>query len=316
MDISIVIPLYNKAPYIERTLRSVLAQTHDRWECLVVDDGSTDGGAAIVRAQSDPRIRLLTQPNAGVAAARNRGAREARHPFVAFLDADDEWSPAFLHSIATLIQIYPQAVLYATAYAVETKRGLQTVGIHGVPADPAWTGVVQDYFQAAALSTDPPPNSSSVCVNRAAFFSSGGFSESRRLGEDIGLWITLARLGPLAYSSTVGAVYHRDDVESNTFGAYYGRANHFDFLSLLRDAGAAPPGYRAYLAKLVCRQARAALMNGYREDAVALTLDFPGKERFLERLLIRLAAGLPRRVLAALRFIKNIPGRIRIGVRS
>lgn len=96
MRVSVVIPLYNKAPYIGRALDSVAAQDFTDFELIVVDDGSTDGGAEIAEGYGDARVRLVRQPNAGPGAARNRGIEEARGAIIAFLDADDEWLPGYL----------------------------------------------------------------------------------------------------------------------------------------------------------------------------------------------------------------------------
>ncbi len=103
MKVSVIVPLYNKAPYILRALDSALAQTRTPDEVIVVDDGSQDDGPALVAACTDPRIRLIRQANAGPGPARNRGIREAQGEYLAFLDADDEWRPAFLErSLAVL----------------------------------------------------------------------------------------------------------------------------------------------------------------------------------------------------------------------
>ena len=101
-QVSVVIPLYNKAPYIDRALRSVLAQTFQDFEVIIVDDGSTDGGAKIVKSTTDKRIKLIQQKNSGVSAARNRGIQESKSKLIAFLDADDEWKSRFLEVILRL----------------------------------------------------------------------------------------------------------------------------------------------------------------------------------------------------------------------
>ena len=93
---TVVIPLYNKEREIEATLRSVLAQSRQPEEIVVVDDGSTDRSAEVVRRIGSPLVRLIQQPNAGVSAARNRGIAEARSSHIALLDGDDGWEPGYL----------------------------------------------------------------------------------------------------------------------------------------------------------------------------------------------------------------------------
>lgn len=94
--VSVIIPLYNKGKYIARTLRSVLQQQWTDFEVLVIDDGSTDNGASIVKSFNNKRVRLIRQTNKGPGSARNRGVRESHSPYLTFLDADDEWSADFL----------------------------------------------------------------------------------------------------------------------------------------------------------------------------------------------------------------------------
>lgn len=94
--VSVVIPLYNKGKYIDRALSSVLAQTRQPLEIIVVDDGSTDDGPERVLNFTDPKITLIRQENKGPGASRNAGLAKARGKYIAFLDADDEWLPTFL----------------------------------------------------------------------------------------------------------------------------------------------------------------------------------------------------------------------------
>ncbi len=116
--VSVVIPLYNKGPYIARTLSSVFAQQYPPFEIIVVDDCSTDDGPEKVLAYGDPRIKLIRNPvNSGPGAARNVGLALARGRYVSFLDADDEWYPRFLRTTVSCLEGNGgSAALAATGY--------------------------------------------------------------------------------------------------------------------------------------------------------------------------------------------------------
>ncbi|HEY0798329.1 MAG TPA: glycosyltransferase family A protein [Candidatus Baltobacteraceae bacterium] len=124
--VSVIVPLFNKAPYVLRALDSIARQTYTDFEVIVVDDGSTDGGEALVAAFDDPRVRLVKQSNAGPGAARNRGIAAARSTLLAFLDADDEWQPTFLARSLALLDAHPQAAAISSA-AVRDPPGCSTV---------------------------------------------------------------------------------------------------------------------------------------------------------------------------------------------
>ncbi len=114
--ISIIIPLYNAARFIAETLQSVQAQTYTDWECIVVDDGSTDNGAEIVlrMAQADTRICYVYQSNAGPSAARNHGLRLAKGDYIQFLDADDWFPPQrFEKMLAAYTRTEENVILYS-----------------------------------------------------------------------------------------------------------------------------------------------------------------------------------------------------------
>ncbi len=112
--LSVVIPTYNRAALIESTLQSVLKQSVQHLEVIVVDDGSTDGTAEVVDriAMGDPRVRYVSQPNSGANTARNRGIDEAQGPYLALLDADDHYLPTHLAESLEAIQAHPDHVIY------------------------------------------------------------------------------------------------------------------------------------------------------------------------------------------------------------
>lgn len=118
---SIVLTTYNRAWCIERAIASVLAQTEQRWELIIVDDGSTDATADILApyVQSSDRICLLAQPNSGTGAARQTGISHARGDFVTFLDSDDEYLPDHLHVRYRYIQDFPHCDFFYGGVQVE-----------------------------------------------------------------------------------------------------------------------------------------------------------------------------------------------------
>ncbi len=114
---SIIIPLYNKEHTITNSIGSVLDQSFQDYEIIIVDDGSTDSSAEIVRAFADPRIKLFSQQNAGPSAARNHGIREATGEWAVFLDADDQMTKSALESFHNAIRKAPDCTcIYSNAY--------------------------------------------------------------------------------------------------------------------------------------------------------------------------------------------------------
>lgn len=191
--VTVIVPLYNKVSYVRRALDSVLAQTFDDFECVVVDDGSTDEGPEIVKSYSDPRIRLVRQANAGPAAARNRGVKESTAPWVAFLDADDEWLPDFLRMSIEALANHPECMVSVTSHYEGPSRndltpffsrsGLCTgVWLLSADADAEDLERGRSVFMMGAV----------VC-QRHVFERYGGFYDRKRVicGEDTYLWLQL-----------------------------------------------------------------------------------------------------------------------------
>lgn len=115
--VSVITPCYNGANYIAETIESVLSQTYQKWEMIIVDDGSKDASADIIKyfVQKDSRIILVQQENAGSAAARNHGIRRAKGQYIALLDADDLWLPEFLEKQISFLK-KKQAICVSCAY--------------------------------------------------------------------------------------------------------------------------------------------------------------------------------------------------------
>jgi glycosyltransferase involved in cell wall biosynthesis len=204
--ISVIIPLYNKAGSIAQALDSVMAQECQDFEVVVVDDGSTDGGAAVVENYGDPRIRLVRQENAGVSAARNRGIEEARGEYVAFLDADDVWMPGFLSEIEALQKEFPQCRAQATNYVFNSNGVKSPTILRKIPFG-GERGVLVNYFEVASCS-HPPVCSICVCIERRLLQEIGGFPVGIKSGEDLLTWARVAVRTDWAYSMREMAQYN------------------------------------------------------------------------------------------------------------
>lgn len=209
-NISVVIPLYNKVAEIERTLRSVLEQSLQPLEIIVVDDGSTDGSAAIVERVGGERVRLIRQQNRGVSAARNKGIELSRGEYVAFLDGDDRWQPDYLKCLTDFIARYPDCGAYGVAFYVDSGDDL-------VLADTPQTEGVVDFFAESMQRYVLIP--SAATLRRDVLLDVGGFPNGMRMGEDQFLWTKVARSAKVAFLPTPLVVYSR--AASNRSAATY-----------------------------------------------------------------------------------------------
>ncbi|MFA6189055.1 MAG: glycosyltransferase family A protein [Sulfuricurvum sp.] len=208
MTFSIIIPLYNKADNVARTLESVLSQTYRDYEIVIVDDGSTDNSLSIVRSFDDPRIRIVQQKNAGVSAARNRGIAEAKYDLIAFLDADDEWLPDYLKTIKELENSSLQCHVFATNYKIVDSNINERFPVDtNLVLKNKESGIIKNYFDSA-VRTAPPICSSAVVIHKKALESIGGFPIGITLGEDLLTWARLACKYKIAYSKSIMAIYN------------------------------------------------------------------------------------------------------------
>lgn len=183
--VSVIIPTYNRAHLIDRPIRSVLTQTFQDFELLLVDDGSADRTEEAVRKVGDPRVRYIAQPcNAGVSAARNRGLRESCGEFVAFLDSDDEWLPEKLERQVEQFRQAPEKVglIYTSVEAVTAKNS-------------SWIfrSEHRGNVYRKLLERNFILSGSCVMIRRNVIRSAGFFDEGIPAIEDYDLWVRVAR---------------------------------------------------------------------------------------------------------------------------
>lgn len=197
MKFSIVIPLYNKAPYVGATLASVAAQTCSDYEVIVVDDGSTDGGPALVAALGLAWVRLLSQPNAGVSMARNRGVAQARGEWIAFLDADDWWHPTYLDSLCRMIdQGGTGTAMVATGFVNVRHEASAAFASWPVAAQPTEQihDLYAEWYRRTLFFT------SSVAVRASVLKAfEPCFPPGETAGEDMDVWFRSAETAGLAF---------------------------------------------------------------------------------------------------------------------
>lgn len=204
---SVVMPVYNVEAYIEEAIQSVLDQTFEDFELIVVDDGGPDGSNALARAFSDPRIRIVSQANRGLAGARNTGIAEARAAYIALLDSDDRWHRDKLLHHYVHLQANPHV---GVSYA-----GSRMIDETGKPMAVAMRPKLLNVSERDILCRNPVGNGSApvlrrVALDRAAFphpdepQRTCWFDESFRQSEDIELWVRLAALHGVTFEGIEG----------------------------------------------------------------------------------------------------------------
>lgn len=211
--ISVIMPAFNAAQHIRQSIQSVLAQTFDDWDLIVVDDGSTDETAIVAGSFSDPRIHCVGRENGGQAAARNTGIVSTHGEFVAFLDADDLWLPEKLDRQLEIARRTSADVVYCDGYVFfdggDEERSDFFAVVPGLKDGSTMTPLLYQYNRVATLS---------AMVKRQVIESIGLFDESRLFQncEDYELWLRLARAGHTFYGMPEKLMRYRRHQSSTT----------------------------------------------------------------------------------------------------
>ena len=199
---SVIMPLYNKQDTVIESIQSILAQTVQDFEIIIVDDGSSDDSAARAESVSDPRVSVLRKKNGGVSAARNYGVARAKGDYICFLDADDLWLPNHLEALQELISAVPDAGLYATRFRQESIDG----SVYSPDLGNKYILEFDNVFNTE-LEQRSVLNTNSICMQHRIFVDAGGFVEGERIGEDTSLWYRVAAFYKVAIINVVTTVY-------------------------------------------------------------------------------------------------------------
>lgn len=225
---SVIIPLYNKAPYVAKAIESVLGQTYRDFEVIVIDDGSTDQSLEVAKTFENKSITIVSQPNSGVSTARNNGVKIAKYPYICFLDADDWWHPTFLEEMKRLITDFPDAGIYGSGYYI-VKNGQERIAPIGVPQ--GFERGIIDYCEVYAKTLCMPLTSISVVIPKHIFDEEEGFKSKLKFGEDFDLWIRIALKHKVILVNKPLAYYNQDvDVNNRAIGSrFYKPEEHMLF---------------------------------------------------------------------------------------
>jgi glycosyltransferase involved in cell wall biosynthesis len=199
---SVIISVFNKEPYIQDTIESVLNQSFDKFELIVVNDGSTDRSLEIIESVDDNRLHIITTSNLGASSSRNTGIKAAQNQYIALLDGDDLWDEDFLKEIYHCIQKYPEQSVFSTALAQKYESKI-------VPSrynfEQKTTCQIHNYFKSSLGQSIL--SSSSLVFDKGILKTTGYFNTSIISGQDTDMWI---RIG-----------IHYDIVFINKILAYY-----------------------------------------------------------------------------------------------
>ena len=199
---SVVIPLYNKEAYVSKTLNSVLNQTYQNFEVILVNDCSNDNSLDVIQGIHDQRIKIIEHSeNKGLSASRNTGINAATHPYIAFLDADDYWDSTYLETIQDLVKEYPDESVFATHYR-ENFKGKFFNPKSNLPVNSKGKMfLVRDFFEinlGRLILTQ-----SCIVVHKGIFKKVGYYDEDVTFAEDIDFFVRCLSAYNLVYYNDI-----------------------------------------------------------------------------------------------------------------
>lgn len=278
--ISVVIPAFNSERCINRAIKSVLSQTFSDYEIIVVDDGSTDGTADVVKKFGD-RVNYIYQENSGVSVARNTGIAASKGDWIAFLDADDEWLPDKLQQQAELLNRNHSLRWCSTnRYQADKKRKAPVGNKAAIAKALKGREYFPNYF-LAAVAGKCPIVTSAIIVRKDVFDELGGFEPGRVRGQDLDMWWRIAHYYPkIGYIPEPLAIRYLD-IENPITKKHrlesIRRHNRWDLvvrhLSIAKEKGDINE-FRPFASMSLRESLLAMLYYGYKQDARDMVKQF------------------------------------------
>jgi glycosyltransferase involved in cell wall biosynthesis len=241
---SVIIPLYNKESYIENTIKSVLNQTFQDFEIIIIDDGSTDNSNQIAAQFQDYRIKIIKQENKGVAFARNSGIFNAKSEHIALLDADDLWYNNHLAELKKQITMFPEAGVYCNNYEIYFSENKFRKSKFNFNYNDDCL-IIKDFFKANMI--DSIPWTSATGFSKKKFMNIGKFNPNYKTSEDLDLWIRFALKYDISFNPKTTMSYKayiKDSLTKNEFNDL-----RYNFLNSYIEVEKSNPSLKKYLDK-------------------------------------------------------------------
>ena len=299
---SIIIPLYNKEEYIERAIQSILIQSYQYFEIIIVNDGSIDGGEKEVLKINDDRITLVNQENKGVSVARNKGVETAKYELVTFLDADDIWLNNFLEELNLLVNKYPLVSVYGLNNYFEMLNGKVIYDDFNWLFNGDIDGIINNYFDLFVKIGRSPFSNSNFCIQKQLFMNEGGYKVGVKLTEYSDFWCRLALKYKIAFLIKPLATYF---IGTNGSTHLLFESDDFQVTKTLKSAmilNKVKPKFQKSVIKLIVFQEmsliKRSILTGNRKFAlkkllkISLFLNYP-----INFLVILISALIPTRFL-------------------
>jgi len=196
---SVIIPVYNKQDYIKRCIESVISQSYQKYEIIIVNDGSTDDSESVASQFKSEKLYVISQQNQGVSVARNNGVLASKYDHVVFLDGDDTWDRDFLLELNNLVNRYPSAGLFGINHRYHYINGKIKEHDYCSLFNGETTGIFSDYFKIFADLGKSPFSNSGCCYPKRVFKNVGGYKPGIKTTEDSDLWCRIALLYDVAF---------------------------------------------------------------------------------------------------------------------